>query len=673
MRPPPSGRSLRWGKVWPPLLIALAGTAAYAGTFFGPLVFDDIASITDNPTIRHWATAFAPPLASTTAGRPLLNFSLAMNYAVSGTEVWSYHALNLAIHLLAGVILYGIVRRTLAPREGAGAVPLAFAAALLWILHPLQTEAVTYIIQRAESLMGLLYLLTLYSFIRGAEGSSRRSTVWYALAIGACLLGMATKEVMATAPLVVLLYDRTFLAGSFREAWRRRVGIHAALASTWLVLVYLVFAAHGRNGTAGFGGAIAWTSYALTQLPAIAHYLRLSLWPHPLIFYYGRILLVEPPRVLPAALLIASLAAATGWALVRRPPLGFLGAAFFLILAPSSSVVPVATETMAEHRMYLSLIPVIVLMVLGLHSWVGRATLPCCLALAGVLLALTWQRNEAYRDPLELWGDAVARQPANIWARNEFGKELARRPGRLSEAVAQYEEALRLQPDYVEAHNNLGNTLMLISGRTEAAMAQYAAALRLNPDNAVLHYNLGNALQRLPNRTEAAIVQYTAALRLQPAYPEAHRHLGNAWSSLPGGLDRAVAEYEAALRQKPDYFEARIDLGNALFRLPGREQAAITQYETVLRANPESVEAQINLGVALMRIPGRESDALAHYEEAVRLKPDYAEGHYNLALLLLRHPGREGEARAQLDAFYRLWPDKEQARRILAAIPNPPR
>ncbi len=639
---------------WAPLLVVLLGAAAYARTFSVPLVFDDVASITDNPTLRHWATAFSPPLASTTAGRPLLNFSLALNYAVSGTEVWSYHALNLTIHLLAGLVLYGIVRRTLGPRMGPASSSLALVAALLWTLHPLQTEAVTYVVQRAESLMGLLYLFTVYAFVRGAEGDPTarlRSRLRLVRALKAgirapascCLLGMAAKEVMASAPLVVLLYDRTFLAGSFREAWRRRRKFYAALAATWLVLAYLVLAAHGRNGTAGFGGEISWLSYALTQLTAIPHYLWLCCWPHPLVFYYGRVLVTEPARILPAAVVVAGLLGATGWALVRRPPLGFLGAVFFLVLAPSSSVVPVATETMAEHRIYLSLIPVVVLAVLGLQAWLGRAALPCGLGLAGVLLVLTWQRNEAYGDPLELWGDTVARQPANIWARNEFGKELARRPGRQGDAVAQYREALRLKPDYVEAHNNLGNTLLLIPGQTEAAVFQYEEALRLQPDQAVVHYNLGNTLRRLPGRAGAAIEQYEAALRLKPDYAEARSRLG----------------------------AAQVDLGNELLKIPGKEQAAIDQYEAVLRANPGNIEAHANLGIALMRIPGRAGDALAHYEEAVRLKPDFAEGHYNLALLLLRQPGRQAEARAHFEAFYRLWPDKEQARKILAAIPNP--
>ena len=211
----------------------------------------------------------SPPDAEgqTVGGRPLLNVTLALNYAAGGTGVWGYHAFNLTIHFLAAMTLYGVVRRTLLrpvafrpggptvrDRFGPAAPALALAIALLWALHPLATEAVTYVIQRVEALMALFYLLTLYCFIRGAEdekAASRESTLWFGLSWLACLLGMATKEVMATAPLLVLLYDRVFLAGSFAAAWRRRRRLYAALAATWGLLAYLATGTQGRGGTGG--------------------------------------------------------------------------------------------------------------------------------------------------------------------------------------------------------------------------------------------------------------------------------------------------------------------------------------------------------------------------------------------------------------------------------------
>lgn len=240
-------------------IIILVALVAYHNCFGVPFIFDDIESIMQNPTIRHlrpiWK-ALSPPQAKgfTVTGRPVLNLSLAINYAFGGNSPWGYHVVNLTIHILAGLTLFGIVRRTferpmLRERFGASALPLALAVAALWTVHPLQTEVVTYVVQRAESLMALFYLLTLYCFIRGTEAG--KSAIWFIGSLTACCLGMATKEVMVSAPLMVLLYDRTFVAGSFAEAWKRRGRWYAALASTWIILGYLLAHTSARGGTAG--------------------------------------------------------------------------------------------------------------------------------------------------------------------------------------------------------------------------------------------------------------------------------------------------------------------------------------------------------------------------------------------------------------------------------------
>src|ERR1700678_4325469 len=265
-------RRMGWQALAAGAVLAILIVAAYGRTFSVPLLLDDNPSIENNASIRHLGTAFWPPGGTTVSGRPVLNVSLAINYAISGTAVWSYHALNLAIHVLAGLTLLGIARRTPGSRSPGTAEAIAFSIALLWALHPLQTEAVTYIAQRAESLMGLFYLLTLYCFIRGASPGGRFQRVWFTLCFVFCLLGMATKEVMASAPLIVLVYARAFVAGGCREALRRRWPVYFSLAATWIVLLLLVFSSYGRPGFPGSGNGVAWWRYALTQLPAIPHY-----------------------------------------------------------------------------------------------------------------------------------------------------------------------------------------------------------------------------------------------------------------------------------------------------------------------------------------------------------------------------------------------------------------
>jgi protein O-mannosyl-transferase len=693
---------MEWRTLAAGAVLAAAALAAYSGTFSVPALFDDDPSIADNPTIRHLASAFSPPSYATVGGRPILNLSLAANYAISGSRLWSYHAANLAIHVLAGLALFGIVRRTLASLARPRATAIAFSIALIWTLHPLQTESVTYVIQRAESLMGLFYLATLYLFIRGAGASGAARWGWQVASVAACLLGMATKEVMVSAPLIVLLYDRTFLAGSFAEAWRRRRGVYAGLAATWLVLPFLVASTHGRGGTAGYGSGVSVWSYALTEFPALVRYLRLSLWPHPLIFDYGTALATSPLTVLPYAAVVVGLLAATIWALVTRPAAGFLGAVFFAVLAPSSSIVPVASEPVAEHRMYLALIPVIIFAVLGIYRGLGRAGTPACVVVAAALLWATLIRNEAYRSDEAIWKDTVAKLPTNERAHNNLGNALDDE-GRTAEAISQFEDVLRIKTDLAEAHSNLGNALSKTPGRLDDAIAEYREAVRLKPDyepahknlavalidagrgtesigqsemaiqirpgDAQAHSNLGSALIDAPGRLDDAINELHMALRLNPDLAEAHSNLGNALARVPGRLDEAIAESGEAVRIAPENAKAHNSLGNALAKAPGRMNEAIVQFDEAVRLKPSLAEAHNNLGNALDAV-GRGGEAMAQFEEALRLKPDSPEAHSNLGNALAKTPGRMNEAISQYQEALRLRPDYVSAHNNLGSALN---
>jgi protein O-mannosyl-transferase len=646
-------------------LIAVATAAAYSRTFSVPMLYDDDPSIGFNDTLRHVATAFWPPANSTVGGRPVLNISLALNYAFGGMSVGGYHAVNLVIHMLAAMTVFGIVRHALASRRDPSAVLIALSAALIWALHPLQTESVTYIIQRAESLMALFYLLTLYFFIRGAEGGVR-GTAWFCLSFVACLLGMGTKEVMVSAPLIVLLYDRTFIAGSFAVAWSRRRRVYVALGSTWILLGFLVLSTHGRGGTAGPGSGVSWWGYAVTQFPAIVHYLRLCFVPYPLVFDYGTHVELRPLPVLASALLLAILIALTERALVRRPAIGFLGFSFFAILSPSSSIVPVATETMAEHRMYLPLAAVVALVVVGIFRWAGRAAFPVCVAIAALLAGLTWQRNETYRSEEGIWRDTASRVPGNERAHNNLGFKLSTMPGRMDDAIAEYEEALRIKPDYALAHTNLGTALDGIPGRGAEAITHYREAVRLWPDHGEAHYNLGNALMKTPGGLSEAITEYKEAVGLRPDHGEAHYNLGNALILTPGRSSEAIAEYEEAVRLMPAFAAAHNNLGTALEKIPGRRDDAISQYREAMRLEPASAEPHFNLGCALVKTPGHVDEAVAQLRETLRIKPGYAEAHFYLGYALEMIPGHSSDSIAEYEEALRLDPNLAQAHFNLA-------
>ncbi|HVW22805.1 MAG TPA: tetratricopeptide repeat protein [Opitutaceae bacterium] len=648
------------------LILVLAAAAAYATSFAGAFVFDDLPGIVDNPTIRHlWPPPWSGPANTTPEGRPLVNLSLALNYAVSGRRLWSYHAFNLAVHLGAALALFGLVRRTLRRpvlerRFGAAAGGLALATALLWAVHPLQTEAVTYVVQRAESMMGLFYLLTLYGFARAEDGGPG----WRALSAAACLLGMLCKEVMVSAPVIVLLYDRTFAAGSFAGAWRRRRRYYLCLAATWIPLLALLWAEGGRRGeSSGFDVGVSAAAYWKTQAPALVHYLRLALWPHPLVFDYGTFWVAGWRPVLAPLALAALLAGATLAGLRSRSPLGFLGAWFLAVLAPTS-LVPGATQMIVEHRMYLALAPVLAGAVAGAYAlWGRRIYVPLAL-LAAAGAVLTAQRNRAYRSGLALWGDTVARRPGSSRAHAAYGYAL-QQAGRDGDAVAEYRRAWELDPGVI-TRTDLGDALAE-AGLLPGAAEQYRAALRANPNYVRAHNELGHVLAQ-QGRLPEAVAEYREALRLMPSHAIAHNNLGAAYWRL-GRADEAIAEYRRALQLDPGYAEAHDNLGLALAGRPGGLPGALMEYRRALELRPDDATTRNNLGNAL-NAEDRLAEAIAEYREALRLRPDYADAHFDLGCALLR-AGRGAEAAAQFGETLRLEPGNAAARELLARAAAP--
>ncbi len=590
-----------------PLLLVSLGVLAYCNAFSGPFIIDDKASILENPNIRRlwpvWRAASPPD--STVARRPIVSLSLAINYAVSGLDVWSYHAFNLTVHVLAALVLFGIVRRALVGdafrNHYAGEASwLAMALALVWMLHPLQTEAVTYLIQRTELLMGLFFLLTLYCVIRGA--AAVRPAWWFAAAVASCALGMGSKEVMVSAPPIVLLYDRVFLSRSLRDSLWKRPGLYAGVAATWLVLAGLVWAnPQSRSVGLGFRDLTPW-DYAKTQCGVILHYLRLSFWPHPLVIdYTGWPVARTAAMVLPSATVVLALLAATLWALHRRPSLGFLGAWFFLILAPTSSFLPIVTEIAAERRMYLPLAAVVAVIVIGAHEalkvglrrltsrthWHTYIEAGVLVAALAALCSATLQRNEDYRSEIAILTDLATKRPQNVRAHYNLGLVLDQ-GGQTSEAIREFSEAVRLNPRFAPAQLNLAVALAKQRQVTEA-IARSFEYLRINPNDVDAHTNLGVFLAS-QGRFEEAISHYSEALRTTPSHPNAHMNLGNALRD-QGKLDEAVAHYSEALRAKPNDDRTHYYLGAVLAK-QGRIGEATRHFEAALKVNPSSQRAR---------------------------------------------------------------------------------
>ncbi len=538
---------------------------------------------------------------------------------------------NLAIHLFAGVLLFGLVRRTLdilgdrrrvvvPPRD---AIWFSLAAALVWTLHPLQTASVTYIIQRAESLMGLFFLLTLYTFVRGV--TSARPAPWLAGSVAACVAGMATKEVMVAAPLVVLLYDHTFVSGGLTRAWRERRLYYSALAATWLLLAFLVLGTGGRGGTIGAAaGASGWT-FALAQIPGVMHYARLMVWPQPLIFDYGPELGRNYFIIIIYGMVELALLVLIVRGLRRRSVVAFLGAWFFLILAPSSSVVGGTRQILAEQRVYLPLAAFSVLLVAGLARAFGRTGLVVSLGIALMLGAATFARNGDYRDAVTLWRDTAEKRPGNPWAWNNLGLAL-RSAGQVADAANAFIAATKVAPAFAEAHNNLGNAWLAL-GRVPAAIAEYTEAVRLVPRYADAHADLAGALLD-SGQPGAGLAHAERAVQLAPQDASAHNTLGSILATL-GRLPAAEREFEAAVRFDPSYALAHRDLGTVRLAL-GRVPEALAESRPCRRARPALGRSAI------------------YFRECTRRRRQRAGRHrrlYTSGALAARLPGSRDESR----------------------------
>ena len=523
-------------------LLVLIGCAVYSNTLPAPFTFDDEHAIAINEQIRHLSTSLsATEQGSPLAGRPLVSLTFAINYALGGLNVRGYRLVNIAIHIFCALLLFGIAARTLRVRDVPGATDLAFAIALIWMVHPLVTEAVNYVSQRTELMMAAFFLFTLYTSQRAAGGPDKarptmsgESRGWLALSVVCCAMGMACKETMAVTPIVVFLYDRTFVYGSFGDALRRRWPYYAGLCATWLVLVALQWSAP-RGDSAGVAGASVspWT-YLLNQSIMIVRYLRLAIWPRGLVLDYGEPLPLTLPDVVPYAAAVAALLAATIVALVRRPAIGFAGAWFFLTLAPTSSLIPISTEVGAERRMYLPLMAIVALGTTaaartflprrsgnaakagqvrdrpsadlkgpprmgGVAPRTSGVAMVSIAALAVLLSIATIQRNAEYLSGLTLWQSVLDRWPPHARAHRNLAAEL-KLAGRADEEIAHLRAAVT---DLPEIRNLLGLELLSL-GRNDEAAAELQQYVRDHPRDADALSNLGNALAALGRSDEAA-------------------------------------------------------------------------------------------------------------------------------------------------------------------------
>lgn len=567
----------RRGRWIAPLLVIFVGALAYSNSFKGPFVFDDTKAILTNPQVRS-LTSFRlpPPRATAISGRPVTIFSFAANYAMAQGRVETYHVTNLLIHLLAASFLYAVVRRTLSRRELWGdrftgsATWLSAMAAALWVAHPLGTQSVTYIVQRSESLASLFFLATIYCVIRAADGG-RIGRWWAVTAVVACGLGMGSKEIVAVAPIMAVLYDRTFLAGTFKTAFKLRWKIYAGMAATWILILVSLHTGE-RETMVGFHLGVSPLDYARTELNVIALYLRLAFWPSNLVLdYYDWPIASRWSDVSWQGWLVVALAIATLAALRIRPWLGFLGAWFFLILAPTSSFLPIIEEAAAEQRMYLPLAAIVVLIVVGGWILVRRwrwARLAAALAGCVVVICfvrLTMIRNGQYSTLIGIWRDTVAKRPNNARAQMDFGEAWAQlsidfprgSPEAMDaarQAARQFQIVMNLDPNETRAIFALGQSFEQL-GDPQAAEDLYTRSLPEHPEIAAyLYVERGNLRAQRQDWADAKS-DFHASIAINRLDPEPRYFLGMLFEAQKDWTD-ARSELKKTVELSPRYKDA---------------------------------------------------------------------------------------------------------------------
>jgi tetratricopeptide (TPR) repeat protein len=510
---------------------------------------------------------------------------------------------------------------------------------------------------------------------------------------------MGTKEVMVSAPVAVFLYDRIFVAKSWKGAWQTNQWFYIGMFGSWIPLLWFV-AGTGWNRSGTFAFGVSWFPYWLSQGEAMARYIGLALWPYPLAFDYGPPTAPIAVAVALVALVVAAFVATVAGCVLGRP-WAFLAGTCFLVLAPTS-LLPGILQYAAEHRMYLPLAAVVTAVVLGAQAAVSRsgleepqrrATLVSLLVL--VVLGLgagTALRNRVYRDDLSLWMDTVTKWPRSALAEANAGKCLLDR-GRLVEGLARCKKAVTLDPTKPLARYNLGFAYeageqwdkALVEFTTAARMnpelfqAEFRAgrlldrlgrpieaeqflrqALAIDPDFAEAHASLGVALA-LQGRHEEAVKEFRHSLLLDPVQPEVEFNLGVSLAGL-GCIAEAEAEYAAAVRLSPTYGDAQLNLGVTLAQL-GRFSAALPALQAACRLMPESGRAHENLATVLDQL-GKTDAAIAEYRTSLRLDSSDAQAHYNLGNVLI-HAHDLAAARAEFSDAVRLRPDFAAARTML--------
>ena len=627
------------------LLTAVLVLFIYSNTLEGPFTFDDDSNIQNNPNIPLTELTLGGIIRagfeSSASNRPVANISFALNYYFHQYNVMGYHLVNILIHITAGILIYLFIRTTLNTptlrSKYATDRWIPFFTALLWLVHPIQSQSVSYIVQRMNCMAAMFYVLSLLLYAKARlAGSKRKRWVLFAGCAFAGVLALGSKETAASLPFFLFLYEWYFFQ-DLSLTWLKRHFL--SFATILILLALLAFMYLGANPLESIlysyqGRDFTWTQRFLTEFRVVIFYISLLIFPHPSRLNLDHDFplshsLFEPTTTLLSIVAIAGLIGLAIYVAKKQRLMSFCILWFLGNLLIESSVI--GLEIIFEHRIYLPSMLVCLMAVTLAYRYAKPKWLRVGVLCALVMVCCVWtyERNSVWSNEVALWNDCVEKSPNKARPHNNLGLALAEQ-GDLEEAVGHFSEALRINPDHVLANYNLG-TALVQQGNLKEAIVHFSEALRIQPEYADAHCNLGLALAK-QGRIDDAIRHYLEALRIKPNYAEAHNNLGNALQK-QGQIEDAIYHYSKALNIKPEYENAHHNLGFALAK-QGRINDAIKHYLEALRIKPNLAEAHNNLGNALS-YQGNIEGAIDHYREALRIKPLYVQASNNLKKALM--------------------------------------
>ena len=632
------------------LFFTTGAITIYSPSLNGQFVFDDEA-IWKNSLIHIERLSQLPDLIfskriGTMKNRKICFVSFALNYYFGGLNPFGYHLVNVIIHTLNGLILFllSYTILTLPLAEGTGgknAFKIAFLGSFIWLTHPIQTQAVSYVYQRLASLTALFFLLSLLCYMKGRVNQTKKRVALFILSMLFGLLALFTKQNAATLPLFIILSEFLFFQGHSFKMDKKKLGFIMFFVVLFILIAGIYLGPDFISRKALVYEKKGWTPLErmLTELRVVIFYLSLLIYPHPSRlnldhdFPISHSLFSPFTTFLSLLFIIGSLVLAIF--LIKRNCLVSYVIFWFLgNLVIESSIIPL--DLVFEHRLYLPSMG-FTIMALGLFFSLTKREWETWVTGVIILLLLlfsywTYARASVWRGPLSLWTDATKKSPHKARPHNNLGYAYNNK-GILDEAISEFKKSLTINPNSAVVHSNLGGSYNE-KGMLDEAISEFKKALALNPNSAEAHTNLGIAYGR-KGRLDEAISEHKRALAVNPNSAEAHANLGTAYGK-KGMLDDAISEFKQSLIINPHSAKAYYNLGTA-YDKKGLLEDAISEYKKALTINPYYAKAYHNLGLAF-KARGKLSDAISAYRKVLSLKPDNYEVYNDLAWIYATSP-----------------------------------